>query len=167
MNNNTEKSPSNFLSMPFNTASNSLSNAASSIKEITTGIKRFSNLLKHLHTCHEHPCDHFYSGIEITNHLKSHGDPLFLDPENVNRSNELLPHFISNVPVNSLTREYSHSVDCDNNGLIFGKDFIFSLNDKNVPKILFAIQRMQNSDITIKRITWKEFLNTVSSNTFV
>ena len=165
---NTEgKQPSDFLAMPFIGALNGFSDLSYSISESKSKFKRFKDLIHHLHTCHEHPCDHLYPGIEVTQNLIAHGDHLFINPSNVNRSNELLPHLISNVAVNSLSREYSCEVDCDYNGIIFGKDFLFSTNDSEVPKILFTLQRMQNHDISIKRMTWKEFLNTVPSNTFV
>ena len=165
---NTEgKEPADFLAMTFISASNVFSNLSYHVNEVNSTFKKFKELIKHLHACHEHPCDHLYSGIEVTQKIISHGNSLFTNPSNVNRSNELLPHLISNVAVNSLAREYSHEIDCDNNGLIFGKDFLFSINDENVPKILFTLQRMKIYDISIKRMTWKDFLLTVPSNTFV
>lgn len=153
-----------YISMPMNMAGNSLSAVASFISQTASPISNIITKIKHGHAAHAHPCCHTFKGEGINTNYTS---PYFTKCNTGNcYTTTSDPDLTMNIPVYLLMREYSHEIDCDKNGLIFGKDFIFSLNDNNVPKIMFAIQRLLNTDITIRRFTWVEFLKSSTLNIY-
>lgn len=70
----------------------------------------------------------------------------------------LLPVYAG--PVDRLVWEYNNSMDYDDNGLIFGRDFIIDPNDSSIPKALKTIYYSLDK-IPGTVMSWDDYLGTV------
>ena len=125
---------------------------------LVDNIRQVKKNIAHVHAAHEHTCCHSFSGI--TDH-KNYNDPYFKICDQKCFETKFYPD-LAPYAVYVLMREMSEEWDCDNNGEIFTKDFIFDNNDTTVPILLRNIQRIHTHDETIIRYTWDQYLATVS-----
>ena len=121
-------------------------------------IRQVKKNIAHVHAAHDHACCHSFSGI--TDH-KNYNDPYFKMCDQNCFETKFYPD-LAPYAVYVLMREVSEEWDCDNNGEIFTKDFIFNNQDTTVPILLRNIQRIHTHDETIIRYTWDQYLATVS-----
>lgn len=123
-----------------------------------------SKLLKHMHACHGHPCCHTYNGKTLR---MNNNNPLFIYCKDNCHTNIYFPDFVMNSAVLVLMREMSSESDCDGNNLVFTIDFLFKRDDNQVPKVIQGMQRLFNNNISLKRYSWNEFLNSVSPHFYL
>lgn len=140
-----------------------LRNAITNYRNVQYDVnKEFKKTLKpyivHFHASHSHPSCHSYDGRTDE---KNYNDPLFKKSKSKCFETKFYPDDWFN-PAEILIKEMSSEMDCDNNGLVFLKHFIFNPNDKNVPKIIHAMQRIELKNLVIPKFTWNDYLSTVS-----
>lgn len=118
-------------------------NIEQSLKDMYEDIKETRDAVVHIHDAHMHG----------TNHA---GEDRF----DVGVGGALLPAPAG--PSDRLISEFNNNMDYDDNGLIYGKDFIIDENDEDLPQ---TVRDMHVSMARLPRITmsWQDYLDTIPS----
>lgn len=119
-------------------------------------------IIRHRHAAHLHNCCHSFNGDIGT---KDYKDPYFIKCEQSCFETKYYPDSFSTA-VYALMREYSQEVDYDNNGQIFGQDFLFLKTDKSVPIMIRNLQRIHLKNNLIPHYSWNQYLATLSPYLF-
>jgi len=103
----------------------------------------------HVHSSHEHPKGHYAEqGVKV----------------------EYGTYFLAPRPDESamLVNEYNNSLDKDDNGLIYGKDFIITDTDPKKPQILRGIELLmlnEGKELPETEMMWDDYLETLPYDT--
>lgn len=133
-------------------------------RELVKEINYISRILKHSHNVHAHPCCHTFNG-EVGS--RKHHNRFFFECKDKCFDRNHYPDDVATRP-ELLLREMTANQDCDSNGLVFIKDFLFNPKDNKVPKVLKAVQRIEIKQNIVKpRLNWSDYLRTTPKDLYV
>ncbi len=124
----------------INFLSNNLNEVQTMLSSISTNTKELKDCLIHIHNSHLHNSPHLCS-----------------DKFEAKPGSPLLDSSLSLSDL--LIREFQHNVDCDGNGLIYGKDFVIIPNDKNAPPQINEL--LEIIDFNYNQISWDSYKQTL------
>lgn len=153
---NEDTPPATTISVNIDTKSveQPLTAALGALAAITSAVTEMKSLLESIHEYTHETRDCILHLHDAHFHNNRH---LCEDRFDVECGSSVLKLGIS--PGELLNREFQNGIDYDNNGLIYGKDFMISMNDSNCPPIVRELDLLM--DIFPKEISWNSYIETL------
>ena len=143
---------------------NSMNNIASVANTFSDPAQRIAKYLRHLHYAHVHGCCHTYYQFGKSGGDENEKSCLFTPRTQTKPcliyEQQQVEDYKNLSPSQTLSLEYLQRQDKDNNGLIYGYDFIITPSDKDQPLQIRYLTKRISGYLRIPMLSWQTYLNT-------